>query len=249
MFRRLLKIVGSLLLIIFIVGTLAFTSHESQNVDCRNIKIVFDNDELIQVSNDELIRIVKATDNTILTKKLNAINLEKIELAIEKHPAILNAEVYKIMEKDSGSYSGVLVVKVKHREPVVRVMSNVGSYYLDEFGKKIPISTNYTANVLVTTGFLSEKYAVEKLRPFVLFVENDEFWRAQIEQVHIKENGEVVLIPLVGEHIIEFGTLDNYQKKLQKMKAFYQQVLAKNNWNKYKTVSLKYNNQVIAKRR
>ncbi len=153
------------------------------------------------------------------------------------------------MTKDSSSYKGVLVVKVKHREPVVRVMSNTGSYYLDEFGGKIPISANYTANVLATTGFFPEKYATEKLLPFILFIENDEFWQAQIEQVHIEKNGEVLLIPLIGEHIIEFGKLDDYQRKLQKMKAFYEQVLAKNNWNKYKTVSLKYNNQVIAKRR
>ncbi|WP_346861594.1 hypothetical protein [uncultured Draconibacterium sp.] len=78
---------------------------------------------------------------------------------------------------------------------------------------------------------------------------NDEFWDAQIEQVHVEKNGEVVLTPLVGDHIIELGKLDNYEEKLRNMKAFYKQVLADNNWNKYKTVSVKYKNQVIAKRR
>lgn len=249
MFRKLFKIAGSLVLVIFIIGTLAFTKHECKDVVCRNIEIDFENDELIKVSNDELIRLVKAVDSNILSKKLTQINSEKIENAIEKHPAILNAEVYKIMANDSNSYKGILVVKVKHREPVVRIMSNSGSYYLDESGIKIPISANYTANVLVTTGFFSEKYATEKLLPFIIYLESDKFWKAQIEQVHIEKNGEVLLTPLVGNHIIEFGDLDNYQKKLQKMKAFYEQVLAKNNWNKYKTVCLKYNNQVIAKRR
>jgi cell division protein FtsQ len=85
--------------------------------------------------------------------------------------------------------------------------------------------------------------------PFVLYVENDDFWRAQIEQIHVENNGDVLLTPLFGEHIIEFGELEDYQRKLQKMKAFYKQVLAQNNWNKYKTISLKYNNQVIAKKR
>ena len=209
MFRRLLKIAGSLVLVIFIVGTIAFTTHECKDVVCSNIEIDFDSDELIKVNKDELIRLVKAADNDILSKKLNQINSEIIEDAVEKHQAILYAEVYKIMTKDSSSYKGVLVVKVKHREPVVRVMSNTGSYYLDEFGGKIPISANYTANVLATTGFFPEKYATEKLLPFILFIENDEFWQAQIEQVHIEKNGEVLLIPLVGEHIIEFGKLDD----------------------------------------
>lgn len=249
MFRKLLKIAGSLALVIFIVGTLAFTTYECKDVVCRNIEIDFENDELIKVSTDELVRLVKSADSNILSKKLTQINSDKIENAIEKHPAILNAEVYKIMANDSNSYKGILVVKVKHREPIVRIMSNSGSYYLDELGIKIPISANYPANVLATTGIFSEKYATEKLLPFVIFLESDKFWQAQIEQVHIEKNGDVLLTPLVGNHIIEFGNLDDYQKKLQKMKAFYEQVLAKNNWNKYKTVSLKYNNQVIAKRR
>ncbi|MCF6357517.1 MAG: hypothetical protein L3J54_06895 [Draconibacterium sp.] len=249
MFRRLLKIAGSLLLVIFIIGTLAFTYHESKDVVCRNIEIDFETDELIKVDKDELIRLVKAADSNILNKKLAQINSEAIEKAVKKHPAIFNAEVYKVMKADSSSYKGILVVNVKHREPVVRIMSNSGSYYLDKYGKKIPISTNYTANVLVTTGFFTDKYATEKLLPFVLFIENNKFWQAQIEQVHIKQNGEILLTPLFGEHIIEFGNLDDYQKKLQKMKAFYEQILANDNWNKYKTVSLKYNNQVVAKKR
>jgi cell division protein FtsQ len=128
-------------------------------------------------------------------------------------------------------------------------MSNSGNYYLDEAGDKIPVSASYTAHVLATTGFLTEKYAKNKLLPFVLYIENDEFWSAQIEQVHIEKSGEVLLTPLVGNHIIDFGKLDDYQRKLQKMKAFYEQVLANNNWNKYSRITLKYNNQVIAKRR
>jgi len=231
MFRKLLKIAGSLALVIFIVGTLAFTTYECKDVVCRNIEIDFENDELIKVSTDELVRLVKSADSNILSKKLTQINSDKIENAIEKHPAILNAEDYKIMANDSNSYKGILVVKVKHREPIVRIMSNSGSYYLDELGIKIPISANYTANVLATTGIFSEKYATEKLLPFVIFLESDKFWQAQIEQVHIEKNGDVLLTPLVGNHIIEFGNLDDYQKKLQKMKAFYEQVLAKNNWN------------------
>jgi cell division protein FtsQ len=249
MFRKILKITGLLALVVFIIGTLAFSSLESKDVLCRNIEVDYSADELIQIDKAEIIRLVKAADSKILSKKLNQINAETIEKAIEKHDAIINAEVYKVMVKDTGSFRGVLTVKVKHREPVVRVMSNIGNYYLDEFGGKIPTSLNYSANVLAATGFITEEFAKKELLPFVLYVENDDFWRAQIEQIHVENNGDVLLTPLFGEHIIEFGELDDYQNKLQKMKAFYKQVLAQNNWNKYKTISLKYNNQVIAKKR
>lgn len=153
------------------------------------------------------------------------------------------------MINEKGSYKGVLVVKVKHREPVMRVITSGGSYYLDKYGMRIPVSSNYATNVLVTTGSISESFAVEQLLPFVMYVENNDFWKAQIQQVHVEEDGDVLLTPLVGGHIIELGDLGNYREKLLIMRAFYKQVLAKNNWDKYEKVSLKYNNQVVAKRR
>lgn len=249
MFRKLLKIAGFLVLMAFIIGTLAFASHESKNAVCRNIEVDFRSDEVIKVNRDEIVRLVKIADNKLMGKRMDEINAEQIEIEIEKHQAILKADVYKVIAKDSSAYKGILAVKVRHRVPVVRVMSSSGNYYLDKFGDKIPISANYTANVLVTTGYFNDEFAKNKLLPFTLFIESNEFWKAQIEQIHVEQNGNIVLIPLVGDHFIELGKLDNYQEKLRNMKAFYNQVLVKNNWNKYKSVSLKYNNQVIAKRR
>lgn len=249
MLRKLLKLAGYLGVLVFFIITLAFTSHESKNVPCRSIEIEFGNDELIKLSKAEITRMVKSADKNITGEKLEDINAEVIEKAVEKNPAVLKAEVYKVVAKDTTSYKGIVTVRVKHRRPVVRVMSEEGSYYLDKFGDKIPISTSYTANVLVATGYFSEKYAREQLLPFVLFVENSEFWKAQIEQVYVEKNGDVILTPLVGDQIIELGKLDNFKEKLRNMRAFYNQVLARNNWNKYDKISLKYKNQVVAKKR
>ena len=249
MFKKLLKLIGFLVLIVFLIGTLAFTNIESRNIMCTDIQVVFDKDEAINIDKDRLIRLVKATDKKILSKTLDEINSEVFEDEIEKIPAILSADAYKLMINEKGAYKGVLVVKVKHREPVMRVMTSNGSYYLDKYGVRIPVSQSYSTNVLVATGSVSEKFAVEKLLPFVLYVDNNDFWNAQIEQIHVEEDGDVLLIPLVGGHIIELGDTDNYREKLHVMREFYKQVLAKNNWDKYEKVSLKYNNQVVAKKR
>jgi len=249
MFRKLLKLTGFLLLIVFIIGTLAFTSIESKNIICSDIEVVFDKNEAINIDKDRLIRLVKATDSKVLRKTLEQINSEVFEEEIEKIPAILSADVYKIIVNEKGVYKGVLVVKVKHREPVMHVISSNGSYYLDKYGVRIPVSSSYSTNVLVASGSISEKFAVEKLLPFIQYVEDNDFWNAQIEQVFVEQDGDVLLSPLVGGHIIELGDIDNYREKLHVMREFYKQVLAKNNWNKYERVSLKYNNQVVAKRR
>jgi cell division protein FtsQ len=249
MFRKLLKLIGLLVLVAFLIVTLAFTSHESKNITCRDIQVDFRTDDVIKLSQDDIVKLVKKVDNKLVGKTLEEINTDIIEAEVEKHQAIKKAEVFKVIGKDSTSYKGILTIKVKHRLPVVRVMSNSGNYYLDKYGDKIPISTKYSANVLVATGTINEKWAVEELLPFVLFVNENEFWNAQIEQIQVEKSGDVILTSLVGDQLIELGKLDNYQEKLRNMKAFYSQVLAKNNWDKYKSVSLKYKDQVIAKKR
>ena len=216
---------------------------------CSDIEVVFDKDEAINIDREKLIKIVKATDSKIFRKTLDEINSDVFEGEIEKIPAVLQADVYKLMINEKGAYKGVLVVKVKHREPVMRVITSNGSYYLDKSGVRIPVSSSYSANVLVASGSISEQFAVEKLLPFVLYVEDDDFWNAQIEQIYVEEDGDVLLTPLVGGHTIELGEVDNFRQKLHIMSEFYKQVLAKNNWDKYEKISLKYNNQVVAKRR
>lgn len=249
MLRKSLKFVGYLLLIAFIVVTLSFSSKESRNVTCRNIQVEFRKNELIKISESEITRLVREADDQLIGRELRQINADLIEKEVEKHRAILKAEVYKVIAKDSTSYKGILGVRIRHREPAVRIMSSAGNYYLDKEGEQIPVSSNYTANVLVATGYFSEQFAKEKLLPFILFLEDNPFWKAQVEQVHVERDGNLLLTPLVGDHLIELGTLDNYPEKLRNMKAFYEQVMVRNNWDKYQTISVKYKNQVIAKKR
>lgn len=249
--RRILKLTGFLGLVVFIIGTLAFTSIESRNIQCSDIEVVFRRSDLISVDKDKLIRMAKQADGKILSKRLDKINGEVIEAAIEKHPAIKRADVYKLVVKneEGGGYKGVLVIKVKNREPVLRIINSGSNYFMDKEGKKFPGAAAYAKRIMVTTGSVSEKFATEQLLPFVEYIDDSDFWSAQIEQIHVEQNGNVLLSPLVGGHVIEMGDLENYETKLRNLKAFYKQVLAENNWDKYSKVSVKYNNQVVAKRK
>jgi len=249
MLRKILKLAGYLFLAAFLVVTLAFSARESRNVTCRNIQIELRENESIRISKDEIARLVNAADKQLIGKDMRLVDTEMIELEVEKHQAIHKAEVYKVVARDSTSYSGILGIRIRHREPALRVMSAGGNYYLDKYGEKIPVSVNYSANVLVATGDFSVEYARQELLPFVKFIDDNPFWKAQIKQIHIDGNEEILLTPLVGDQIIELGSLNNFPEKLRNMKAFYEQVLVQNNWDKYRLISVKYKNQVIAKKR
>jgi cell division protein FtsQ len=75
------------------------------------------------------------------------------------------------------------------------------------------------------------------------YLNSSEFWRAQIEQVYIGK--EVELVPLAGSHIIVLGNFQDIDEKMNKLFVFYQQGLNKVGWNVYETINLNYKNQIV----
>ena len=119
---------------------------------------------------------------------------------------------------------------------------------MDKTGSRIPVSVNYAADVPVATGNISTEMAKTELLPFVEFIQRNKFWKAQIKQIQVTSTGELILTTLVGDQLIEFGTTENMEKKFRNLRAFYEQVLKDNNWEKYTRIILKFDNQVIAKK-
>lgn len=249
MFKKILKIFGWLFLIAFLFFTLAFTTEETNKVRCEEIEVLYDGSQVISLGDEEIINIIKNVDRQIIGKNMNQINSEYIELELEKNQTIEMAEVYKNIRGEGSRCRGSLTVLVKHREPVVRVISGEEDYFLDKNMAKIPASTKYSVNVLVVTGDIKTDSSATWLVPLVRYIGSDQFWDAQIEQIFVSNNQELIMTPLVGGNLIEFGSPDDYQEKLANLKAFYENVMVQNNWNKYKSISVKYKNQVIGTKR
>ena len=93
----------------------------------------------------------------------------------------------------------------------------------------------------------SEDFA--NLTNFVTEVGDDEFWSAEVVQYVADTTymGEISLrlIPRSGNFVIEFGTLNNSEKKLEKLRNFYDKGLSHMGWNRYKKVDIRYDKQII----
>jgi cell division protein FtsQ len=131
------------------------------------------------------------------------------------------------------------------RSPVLRIKSATEDYYLDKEGIQIPVSSKYIDRIVIATGTIPDETAKSNLLKMTEWVNQDEFWKAQIEQIFIQPNGELLLIPQVGDYIIEFGKPEEFQYKFRNLKAVYQQGFKYFGWNKYKVISVKYQNQVV----
>ena len=80
-------------------------------------------------------------------------------------------------------------------------------------------------------------------------IDASEFWKAQVEQIDVTEDGEIRLVPRVGDHLLILGSADDVERKLERLMNFYEKGLDNIGWNKYRSISVAYDNQVVCKKR
>ena len=140
-----------------------------------------------------------------------------------------------------------LLIDITEREPLLRVFGEDENYYLDTNGEPLEWSANYTARVpVVRTQLDLEDYNdIGKLMEMAKWIRSDEFLRSLIDQIVVKENNEIELIPAIGTHVIYLGVIGNYHRKLSALKAYYNQEIEQQGWKYCKVLDVRYKDQVV----
>lgn len=230
---------------------MGFINLRKQDQVCKDVKILIPGADNF-VEKDEIDVILKESQGTLVGRKLTEINLEEIEQNIKDNPYIGFAKVYADMD-------GLVHVEIRQRRPVLRIINlNDQDFYVDEDGLKIPVSPNFTANVLAANGKILEYFSgkvdtlitklAKDLYVTAMFVKKDSLWDAQIEQMFVNEKNDIELIPRVGNQRIVLGTADSLEIKMNNLLAFYKQAMPKVGWDTYKTINIKYTNQIICEK-
>ncbi len=234
-----------------IIVLMSFISVEKQNVKCNNIKIMIPGADNF-IEREEIDGLIFQNEGALIGRKLESINLNDLEVMMEANPYIAHARVYSDMD-------GVVHINIKQRQPVLRVI-NIGNqdFYIDKHGLKMPISANFTANVPVANGFVREPFngKLDTLRTkngrdlykTALFINQDTLWNAQIEQLYINERNDIEMIPRVGNQRIILGNADSLEVKMGNLLTFYKMAMPKVGWDTYKTINIKYTNQIVCER-
>jgi cell division protein FtsQ len=197
--------------------------------------------------------ILLNTQGPLAGRVLNKINIQKIEEALQANPFIQEAKVFADM-------NGIINVQIKQREPVLRILNLTNQdFYIDRNGYKIPPSASFTARVLVANGYILESFnnKVDTLKTNLardlfqtaLFIEKDTLWNHQIEQLYVNQQNEIEMIPRVGDHKIILGDADSLQNKFRNLLIFYKKALPLAGWDTYKTISIKYANQIVCEKK
>ena len=244
------------LFVAYLTVVAGFVGRERQHIRCRAVRVTVCDSALNRfVGAADVRRLIEEENGPLLGTPVDRINTRQIEHILHAHAAVRHAQA-------CASIDGVLHIRVGQRRPVLRVLAEQGSFYIDDAGCVFPFSPAYTACVPVVTGTAAPSFKagytgviperdrlLQQLCAFGLFLDRSDFWSAQVLQIHVKNPREIELVPRVGNHLIRLGSLDQYEYKLKKLYAFYREALPREGWERYAKLDLRYGDQVVATRR
>ena len=244
--------------------TISYADHKSRQVLCTDINVEI-TDSLTNsfITRNDVVELIERRMYSPIGHPLWHINTLQIEKHLfELHPVRM-VSAFKTSD-------GRLNIQIEQRKPIMRVINSRNqSYYIDTEGQILPLSSKFTAHVLIINGNILEPFQIKpdvkilswngkpnEQPPLICqvfelgrYIAEDEFWNSQIAQIYVETPDDIELIPRVGAHVVKLGGVDDYETKLQKLKIFYERGLTAVGWNQYSEVNLKFKNQIICTKR
>lgn len=223
-------------LLVLVVFLFAFSSvrNSARKVSAPEIKFI--GEENLFITHETVSKLLIQNQQSVTNKPKEIIDLNRLENALTANPMIKEAQVFIDVD-------GKITAEIEQKKPLARVSTNA-SYYLDDTGSHMPLSTNYTARVPLVTGTV---YKNELANVFTIAskVQQDDFLKKHVVEIHQNDNKSIDLKFRLHDFTIHLGSLKSLDKKINNLKAFYQKAMRDNTLNDYSVVNLKFDNQVI----
>ena len=228
-----IKIIGLILL----VGFLFAFSNQRNSVRKVDLKApVFIGDNKLFITDQTVSKLLIQNQRPLTEQPKDIIDLNELEVALNSNSMIKKAEVFMSVE-------GELYTEIEQKRPIARVSSNA-SYYIDDDGSYMPLSSNYTARVPLVTGNVN-KNSLETVYEFASAVDQDEFLKKHVIEIRQNDDNTIDFRIRKSDFTVHLGTLKKLDKKINNFKAFYQKAFKDKILETYTRVDLKFDKQVI----
>ena len=226
-----------LALVVMVLGLYGFAGHRYQLRKVEDIQVKFLGDNNLYITEQAVNKLLIQNHGSVKNLPVDQIVLNSIEEEINANPMVENAQVFL-------TNSGSMVVQVRQRQPIGRVQTLVESFYLDQTGKRMPLSDQFTARVPLITGQVSEETLIA-VHQILTEVQKDSFLVKNIIGIHIEARDDYRLELRSEDYRLHLGNTERLAKKFQKFKAFYAQTLLPEHKTAYSKVNLEFKNQVV----
>lgn len=225
--------------LIMLIGLLVFLSaFASGRNDARFLSlrsVVFENPEQPLISEETVNKLLIQNKGSVKNIRKVALDLNKLENELIANPYVSTANLYVAVNGEVG-------VSVSQRKPLARVQTNE-TFYIDEEGKSMPISPNFSVRVPLVTGQVNKKSLTDVYK-VLQSITSDAFFKKEVEGV-IVQGKKYILLVREFDFVIDFGTSEDRDIKINNFKAFYKKALKDKTIESYNRVNLQIASQVI----
>lgn len=230
---NLIKMICLLGLVVFLY---AFSSARNSSRKINDIEIEFNNNDNPFLTHENVSKLLIQNNNGVTNVAKDILDLNDLESTLNSNAIIKNAEVYL-------SVNGKFTAKIEQKKPIARVSANA-SYYIDDEGVYMPLSSNYSARVPLVTGTI-EKNNLDNVFNVAKKINEDEILRKYVVEIHQNKDKTIYLKLRQNSFQVDLGTVKNLDKKFNNLKVFYQKAQKDKTLKTYSKVNLQFDNQVV----
>ena len=135
-------------------------------------------------------------------------------------------------------------------KPEVRVFTDKGnSFYINRYGKRIEADAEFYVDVPVLIAPKQYESLIPGALSVIRYTGGDPDLSPLIAAYKIDGPNDLIIIPRLQGHVINFGDTTRLDEKKAAIMAAYRSVLPAKGWNTYDTISVKFKSQIVASRR
>ncbi len=257
--KRFLNILFGMIVLSALAYTVYYVSLKQKEVKVNAMEISIHYAGLdIFLLKEDISQLISGEVGDVFLKNVVDLEIEKIESLIASNPYVSKVNVFT-------SLNGKLIVDVLQRQPIARVSTLKGGFYISVEGAILPLNSEYVSRVTLVNGLL-KNYSYMDLKgknvqefesnndlknsyQLAKYIYQDKFLKALTEQIYVNRNKEFEIVPKIGKQLILLGDVSQLEDKFRKLELFYKQGITLRGWDRYKLIDLKYKNQVVCTKR
>ena len=240
MVKKILSIVlwvitGGALIVLFAFGRSKYLETPLKGIELRLERSHADG----FVDRDTLLAHAEKVCDLAHQNKIADINMEKVYKLLTDNPWIERGSAFIDL-------NDTLFIEAKEYEPVLRVYGMDGrSVYVTAEGVVIPSSPRYTPHLMIASGHFVEEMGIPEALVIAKAINNDEYLSEHIGQIYLNQDNEFeVTVNNLPAKVIVCDT-SAIEDKLSRLKVLLEKYNNTEELIGYKTLDLKYKNQIV----
>lgn len=230
----------TLVMAVYLAIAIPVSNTMASNAPCRGVDIsIMENGMSRFVTGEDIDHELGGISAQVDSMAASAVDLGRIERILGGVDNIEHVNCYRRNDDK-------IAIDVVPMVPVARVFDGGKSYYINRNGKRLTANARYQVDAPVIIGRFDSVGNPATLLPLIERVASEKAWSELVDSYSVAANGDVIIIPSISGHVVNFGDVSMIDDKFKRLTAFYRQVMPVKGWNYYDTVSVKFAGQIVA---